>query len=59
VLKFRLALTTSMDRFTQVLGFGSVLAVARADEPADIVLSDSGALSDASPLDELKVYLRP
>lgn len=59
VLKFRLALTTSMDRFTQVLGFGSVLAVARAGEPADIVLSDSGALSDASPLDELKVYLRP
>jgi uncharacterized protein len=56
-LKFRLALTTSLDRFVQVLGFGRVLSVERDAtlEPG----ADPALAPPPTPLDELRVYLRP
>jgi len=60
-LTFRLALTTSIDRFTQVLGFGRVLSIERADDAsiAEISLSQGSSVQEPVRLDELRVFLRP
>lgn len=59
-LTFRLALTTSMDRFAEVLSFGRVLSIADAQPVGEIVLSDPAAAPEAARrLDELRVFLRP